>query len=137
MPRLVQNTHQSAGKVTFVVARGDAHIRRHAATKRMVAGVEAPVREIKAHRLHEAQPELSLSLGREGTLRNHDLVVLLSLDHLFGETRQKRAEVREQNINVRAAHARLKAIDQGVIGRQLQNLSKRRGHLLLQRDYGF
>jgi hypothetical protein len=70
--RLVDDAHQAGDELLLVVARGDAHVRRHAAAERVAAHVEPAVGKIKAEQPHHLLAERLLRRNRERALRGEE-----------------------------------------------------------------
>ena len=105
--RLVDDAHQAGDELLLVVARGDAHVRRHAAAERVAAHVEPAVRKIKAEQPHHLLAERLLRRNRERALRGEEGVALLPLAHGLDEAGQPARQIAEDLIQPRARHAGL------------------------------
>ena len=132
MARLVDYAHQAGDELLLVVARGDAHVRRHAAAERVAAHVEPAVREIKAEQPHHLLAERLLRRDGEGALWGEDGVALLPLAHGLDEAGQPAREIAEDLVQPRARHAGLVQRQHGVIGAYPERLGAQGRHLSRQ-----
>ena len=108
----MNNAHQAAHEVVFVVARGDAHILGHAAAKGMGREVEPTGGKVKPEQGHEFQPQCALLLDRERTLRGKQHLTGLLVAHLADHAGQPGLHVAEDGVDVGAAGAGLELVHQ-------------------------
>ena len=127
--RLVDDAHQAGDELLLVVARGDAHVRRHAAAERVAAHVEPAVSKIKAEQSHHLLAERLLRRNRERALRGEEGVALLPLAHGLDEAGQPARQIAEDLIQPRARHAGLVQRQHGVIGAHPERVGAQASHL--------
>ena len=124
MAGLVDGAEQAACKIAVAVARGQAHILRHAAAERMRTLVEPPRREIETEQRHHFLVQRALRRHRERALRSDDFFTGLFRLCAGDQVRQPGFDVAENAVDIGRAHARLKPIHQRVIPGQTRVISE-------------
>jgi len=124
MAGFVDGAGEALQEAVVAVARGHPHILRHAAAEGMGALVQPAGLEVEAQQLHGVQPERTLRRGRERPLRVDEAVSGLTLHHLADQAGQPLAQVAEDAVHLRRAHARLVLVEQRVVAAQARILGQ-------------
>ena len=127
MAGLVNGAHQAGQQIVLAVARGQAHVFRHAAGERMRALVQAAGLEVEIEQAHHVLAQCTLRGDGERAHRLDKLVLGLALLRPLDQARQPLAQIAEQAVELRAGHAGLETIEQRVIGAQTRLVGEQLG----------
>ena len=106
MTRFMDHTHHGAEEFIFVIARGDTHILRHAATERVRADIQTTGAKVKAQTFHHFQPKLALFFDVKRTLRRDAGFRFLLFDHGLQQIRQPGFQIAKQHVEFLRGHTR-------------------------------
>ena len=133
MAGLVQHAHQRPPEIGLVVTGGDPYVVRGAAAERVQADIEAPAAEVEPERLHQRQPDPLLRVHRERTVqRQRRGLARLPLPGRRHQPGQPGAQLGEERVDGRAAHAGIVLVEQRVVSSEPERRPLDRPDLALE-----
>ena len=114
---LVDDAHQAGRKGSLVVARGDAHVLRHTAAKRVRGNIQPAAFKIKTQQAHHFHTQRALLVDGEGAGCGHDGFILLLGDDAADQIGKPGLDVAKQLGDGGLRHAGLKLVHQGFVRR--------------------